>query len=102
MHEPLLAQAALPARSIILGMVLRPYSLGHELFLLREQNPLATVYSFGQAGQVRPQDLAQAILICCQSFSECRAMVQDRFLGLKLWVWRRRLRKINFQRELAA
>lgn len=69
---------------------MRPYSLGHELHLLREQNPLLS----GGSGNVARADLAQAVLICSQTFEECRRMSFDWLIPLKLWVWRRRTRKL--------
>lgn len=45
MHEPLLSRAAAPTKTVVLGLLMRPYSLGHELFLLREDNPMATCAS---------------------------------------------------------
>ena len=39
MHEAALAQAALPAPVVILHLMMRPYSLGHELLLHRRSNP---------------------------------------------------------------
>src|SRR4051812_47664580 len=66
MHEPLLAKAALPAPTRICGIPLRPYSLGHELFLIRESNPFAV------GGPILPGDLQEAIWICAMTFKACR------------------------------
>ncbi len=89
MHEQSLSQAALPAPTRILGLLMRPYSLGHELHLLREQNPILS----GGSDNVTRSDLAQAVLICSQTFEECRQMSFDWLLWLKLYSWRRRVRK---------
>lgn len=97
MHEPLLALAAIPAPVAVLGMPLRPYSLGHELYLIREGNPL----SAGSPAATR-FDLTQAVLICCQSWAESRRMHQDPLMRLKLWLWHRRARKMDTQKELRA
>jgi hypothetical protein len=97
MHEAALAQAALPAPTLCFGLELRPYSLGHELFLIRELNPLLTC---SDLSRVTRADLAQAVLICCQSFEECKRMHSDWFIGLKITLWRRRVQKMNFGREL--
>ncbi len=57
MHSPLLAQAALPAPTVVCGMLLRPFSLGHELLLIRENL---------QSAICRQQldSLCGAVLIC--------------------------------------
>src|SRR5579864_7173484 len=98
MHESLLAQAVLPAPTIILGRLMRPYSLGHELFLFREGNPLV---SGGSATATRA-DLAQGVLICMQSFEECRRMNSDWLLALKMWLLEVTTRKHPLQRNLMA
>jgi hypothetical protein len=72
-------------------MLMRPYSLGHELHLLREDNPLV---SGGINANPRREDLAQAVLVCSQTFEECRRMNSDWLLPLKGWLWRRRVRKL--------
>jgi hypothetical protein len=82
MHEAAFAQAALPAPTVVLGTLLRPYSLGHELFLTSEANPII-------AGEpVLYPHLESAVQACCQSWSEYSAT--DYWAGLKarLWHWR--------------
>ena len=96
MHEPLLSRAAKPTPVSVLGLLLRPFSLGHLLCLIREGNPLA----FGNDG--KPQDLAGAVLICSQTWKELERMPFDPLIGLKLWIWRRRVKRMNLGRELAA
>lgn len=99
MHEPLLAQAALPAPRVVLGMLLRPYSLGHDVWLVREGSQLHP----DSTRQATLPDLFRAVLICCQTWEESKAMPFDWFAGLKLWLWRKRLgRKIDFLAELAS
>src|ERR1039458_4287756 len=93
MHEAALAQAALPAPTSILGLPLQAYSLGHELFLIREGNPLAAANRETKAN-LDERDLVQAVLICCHSFEECRRLHTDWLMGLKLWLWRRRLKRM--------
>jgi hypothetical protein len=96
MHEAAFASAALPAPAQSLGLLLRPYSIGHETFLLRENNPVLT------GGNVSRDKLAEAVLICSQTFAECQAMSGDRWINLKLRLWRRRVRKLDTISELAA
>jgi len=92
MHEPALARAAMPAPTVCLGMLLRPYSLGHELWLLRENCA---------ALRGAAEGLSTAVLICCQSWDQLATMRGDRLLSLKLWLWRRRARKLDATVELA-
>jgi hypothetical protein len=114
MHEAALAAAALPAPAFVLGMELRPYSIGHEIFLIRESNPLAlygessrhggSVPVLPSSAPARPSDirpsLAQAVLICCQSFEESRRICREWFAPLKLSLWRRRVAKLDTSTEL--
>lgn len=95
MHEAALASAALPAPTAVLGLLLKPYSVGHELFLIREGNAIVVGGRPTQAA-----DLAQAVLICCNSWEENRRVYRDRLLSLKLWVWRWRIRGTDFLAEL--
>ncbi len=100
MHEAAYAQAALPAPARVLGLNLKPYSLGHELLLIRENNPLSTV-----SGVVNTGDLIDALpaaaMFCHQNFTQNLAMNGDRFIGLKLWLWNKRLGRFNGLSELA-
>lgn len=100
MHEPLLAQAALPEPVACFGLMLRPFSLGHELALVRSENPLSIV-SPGET--VTREDLAAAAYICCQPWAEISGKTRSRFLfAFKQWAWRRRTRNLDFDAELAA
>ncbi len=96
MHEALLSRAALPAPTIVLGLTLRPYSIGHELYLIREQNAIVT------GGKPRQADLAQAALICCNTWAETRKLCGDWLFPLKAWFWKRRARGLIFEVELQA
>ncbi len=99
MHEAALSRAALPAPTVCLGMLLRPYSLGHELWLLREESPIAAS-TLSPATSSILAALPAAVLICCQTWDQLSRMRHDRILGLKLWIWNRRMRKLDFAREL--
>ena len=100
MHEQPLGRAAAPAPAIVLGMLLDPYSIGHELLLYRQGNPLADQPKGSR------DDLWKAVLICCQSWRENNGMVFDPLLKFKLWSmgFRKRfspsLRRITFEQEL--
>jgi hypothetical protein len=98
MHEAALSFAALPAPVRIFGLPMRPYSLGHEMFLIREQNPILS----GDSATVSREKLAQAVLICSSSFQECRRFHSDYLASLKLAIFRRKTRKIDHGPEIEA
>lgn len=87
MHEPLVANAALPAPVRICGFELKPYSLGHELWLIREKSP----FLFG--GKVEPGHIFEAILICTSTFEQMRRLRHSYTYLLQLWLVKRRVRK---------
>lgn len=99
MHEAAFAQAALPATTVCLGMLLRPFSIGHELFLIREGNPLAARVE--KPGRITKQDLAEAVLICSQSFAENERMAREFWADAKIRLWRWRCRRADFDMALA-
>lgn len=96
MHEAALAEAALPAPTIILGLTMRQYSLGHELWLIRQGNPLIV------GDTVAPEHVREAALICCHSWLGVMAMNKDWLIRLKLKIWRWRIRKVNSMEAAAA
>ena len=100
MHEAAFARAALPAPCQVLGMTLRAYSIGHEVYLEREvpgncKLQIANCKSECQA-------LTKSVLICCQGWEELRAMRSDWLIGLKLWIWKQRVRGVDWARQRAA
>lgn len=67
MHEIEFADAALPAPVTLLGLLLRPYALGHELVLLRQRSPFLCLNWEEFNAQPIPQQIAAvafAIQIC--------------------------------------
>jgi hypothetical protein len=94
MHESALARAALPAPTRCLGRELLPYSLGHELWLIRENNP---VLRGGLEG------LPGAVFICSRTWTELLEVRSHRWLALDmaLWRWRIRARLSTFDAQLS-
>jgi hypothetical protein len=91
MHESLLAQAALAANPRIYGVELRDYSLGHELYLIREGSPFIS-----PAGStVLPEDVFKAVWVCSSSWSELRNGQRSYSHPLKLWLLARNAKKDN-------
>jgi hypothetical protein len=96
MHESLMARAVLPAPVRIYGIELLPLSLGHQLFLIRENNPLAI------GGECMPADLFEAMWICSSRYTELRNARNSLAYIPKLWLLRRRAKKYNPETELKA
>jgi len=89
MHDAAFAESARPSPVRLLGFRLRPYSVGHELILQRQANPLAI------GGGVELRHLLEAVLICSQTWKENDRMASDPFIGLKLRLWKFRVRREN-------
>jgi len=100
MHEAALARAAQPVPVIVLGMLLRPFSIGHILQFHREG-----IVDAASRGIMTPQELTSAVLICCQSWEQSAGIERDTFLPLKMWAWKKRVEwaaKRNAKRRTAA
>ncbi len=89
MHEHALSRAALPASARCLGRKLRPYSIGHELWLLRQSNSVL---------RGSPDDLTAAVLICSLSWDELQNRDSRRWLALDLALWGWCIRKMKMDR----
>ena len=92
MHESALARAALPTAIRCLGKSLRPYSLGHELWLIRENCSVLRGSVLG---------LPAAVLICSRAWSQLLSVNSERWLGLDLRLWGWRTRRMDSGAELA-
>lgn len=100
MHEAALAAAALPAPARVLGLMLRPYCLGHELWLIRENNPLAVYHPVRlKIEEVTYAQLMEAALICHHRFEQVAGLNRDRFIGFKIKLWTRRTRGLELTVE---
>lgn len=86
MHEAALSRAAQPVPVVVLGMLLRPLSVGHVLQFSRDETLSGVVH-----GSLDPSQVTAAVLICCQNWEQSSGIDHDRFLALKLWVWKRRV-----------
>ncbi len=86
MHEIAFADAARPTRVACLRLNLRDYSLGHELLLQREENPLLILSpdDFNKLDlALQILSLKRAVLICSQTWREN----QRPHRWLRLWNW---------------
>jgi len=90
MHEGLLRQAAMPVPRVVLGLLLRPYSIGHELLIQADSSDFA-----------KPETaLISLVWICSNSWKENTRNRLDPLMSLKLWLWRRRCGRRDFKKEL--
>ncbi len=82
-------EAALPERFVILGQSLRPFSIGHMMWLRRLGNAFVL--------QTPPgiEDLLSGVLICCQTYAEACESLQDPGLPLRIREWARKLGPFN-------
>jgi hypothetical protein len=84
MHDAAYAAAALPVSRAVFGLPLLAYSVGHELVLTRQGNAFAT------GGDPTREDLAEAVLVCSQTWEEFHNPGPWFKLGVRLWLWRMR------------
>lgn len=77
--------AAVPEPVTLLGLKLRPYSLGHKLLLHRIES------AFVCGGPVTYTDLAASIFICAQTYHEALASFSDPALPRFMAHWHRKL-----------
>lgn len=96
MHEPLLARAVLPARPRICGRFLNPFSLGHYLYLVRENSP------FVIGGKIQPGDVFEAVWICCNDWESLRTALDSYLYLFHLYFLRRAARKSNHDLNVEA
>src|SRR5579884_1995299 len=102
MHDLQFADAVRPARVVVLKLPLRPFSIGHELLLYRERNPLLFNGNFSE-GQLH-KALVQAANICSQSWSENIFKPRtwwERYRSDRVWKkWERARRDCDWRVEL--
>ena len=83
----------------VLGLAMRPYSLGHELWLIRQDNPLAVLFS--DSKPIPAASLLEAALICEHTFDQNRAMNSSLWETFKIKLWAKRAgKKFNAFAEL--
>lgn len=97
MHEQSFAAAIRPDIHAVLRLPLMPYSIGHELLLIRQNNPLVTMgaESFKELPLERQRSaLMRAVLVCYRSWSQNQKA--DRWL----WLWGWFVRKCDTAEEV--
>ena len=90
MHEEILRRSANPAPVVCLGLLLKPFSIGHAVLL---DTPAASP----------SVALAAGVLICSNTWNQNRGMRLDPLLSLKTFCWelRRRWNRWNYTTEAA-
>ena len=98
MHETTFTEALLPTPVTVLRLSLAPYSLGHEILLLRRRNAFLT-QTETEFNCLNPEaqkhQLRSAVLICSKSWTENH----QRARGVRLWGWL--VRKAVYPLEIA-
>jgi hypothetical protein len=99
MHAAWFTAAVPEAPTVVLGLRLRPYALGHEILLRRLGSPLVVPGPRQSSGDVCTV-LVLAALICSQTFEEACRSIHSPFLDLflKVWHWRLRLTQYALRR----
>ena len=92
MHDAAFASAALQSPVTILKLALRPYSVGHELWLQAENNPLNSLQEPLPNSRILGRHVVEAVWICAHSWRELRSMHQAWLTPFKIAAWRRRNR----------
>ena len=86
MHDALFADALRPERVTVLNLLMLDYSIGHELLLWRQRNPLVTLNRAGfdaLAPAERRAAIMLAALVCYRDWERN----QRREKHLWLWAW---------------
>lgn len=82
-----------PQAPVVLGVRLVPYTVGHAIVLQRLRSP------FVMGGEIAPTDLVEAVTVCSQSPLESIRSIKSRWSGLVLWLWGKRIAKLNLLAE---
>lgn len=80
MNEDAFARAALPAATRILGFALRPYSIGHELILIRSGNAMIKQ---GERFDDLVKCLPEAVAVCSRDWHGYLNRGRERFVSFK-------------------
>lgn len=86
MHDLAFAFAARPAQCVIFKLLMLDYSIGHEILLLREQNPLVTLSPDGFSNLSRDgqkESIIRATLTCSQTWEQNKIPPK----WMRLWGW---------------
>lgn len=101
MHDLAFADAARPTPVVVLKLPLLPYSLGHELHLLRRRNPLLLLppVKFNELPRFdQERAVSSAVWICANTWQQNE---REPFLWIKQKIWGRRTRGENVSLAIA-
>jgi hypothetical protein len=88
-HLDILRQALIPGPAHILGLPMKPYSIGHELLIQTEPENKSI-----------EQSLARACVICSNTWEENRNLDRDILILFKFWIWKKRVRRNKWNADL--
>jgi hypothetical protein len=94
MHDAAFAHAALPRPARILGLSMRRFAIGHQLWLDAEENPLGRTYS---AEPVCGHHVTEAAWICAHTWTELQCQPSQWTTLPRIWLWDR----LNRHQDLA-
>ena len=83
-------EAVIPESFTVCGVTLQPLTVGHWFYLDR----------FGLMPVDSKDKLITAIVLCSVPVEQVEAAINDRWLWLKLWVWNKRIGKIDWNEKL--
>lgn len=97
MHDLQFSDSVRPTQARVLGLMMLPYSIGHEIILLSQRNPLLFDQQFFDKLEFSEQRLAvvRAALVCYKGWRQ--SFVPEK--NLLLWGWKNR--KANISLEIA-
>jgi len=88
MHEDIVRRAAMPIPRVVLGLLLKPYSIGHELLI-----------QTGPKFETVEGALAGAVWLCANTWQENTRLRFDLFARLKIFLWRVRSCRCDMAQE---
>lgn len=89
-----LLEAFVPPKWSVLGVELRPFSLGHRVLLLHLGNPFV-----GEATEVKPADIVSAVQICARTWEDGLLLCSDtRESDIAVRCHLRKLRNVDWQK----
>lgn len=101
MHDAGFATAICPNQVTVLGLPLRPYSIGHELLLRQRSNPLLCL-PWDEFLNLSPHEqtraVRNAVWVCCNDWKSNNSEWLARF---KVSLWSKRIKKANFALAIA-
>jgi hypothetical protein len=86
---------------VILGLTMKPFSLGHLMILTRFENAFLVPELPGEplGNPIKFQDLIFGVFTCAHTFENALASFQDETTGRKIKRWGRKVGKFDFEEK---